>query len=76
MTLECGRADLFPGAPAQRRTDPIDAAIPVQIVATSGAINCIVSYIARPDETTPPGVFRYNEISLELSLDERKRSCA
>ena len=37
------REVLFLGAPAHIKTAPIDAAIPVQIVATSGFINCIVS---------------------------------
>ena len=35
--------DLLPWAPAQRSTEPIDAAIPVQMVATSGSMICMVS---------------------------------
>ena len=30
----------------------------------------------RPEDTCPPGVLRYNEISLVLSFDARKSSCA
>jgi hypothetical protein len=38
-----GRANLFQGAPAVKRTAPIEAASPTQTVATSHLTYCIVS---------------------------------
>ena len=43
ITRECGSAERFPLAPAVSKTAPMLAASPVQIVATSELINCIVS---------------------------------
>ena len=43
MIREFGRAERFPFAPAVSRTAPIEAAIPMQIVQTSGLMYCIVS---------------------------------
>ena len=43
MIRACGRANRLPSAPAQSRNWPIEAARPMQIVATSGAMNCMVS---------------------------------
>ena len=52
---ECFNAERFPLAPAHNKTAAIEAAMPVQIVATSGLMNCIVSYIPKPAYTDPPG---------------------
>ena len=38
-----GSAARLPAAPPSRNTDPIEAASPTQIVATSGLTNCMVS---------------------------------
>ena len=46
-----------PFAPAVRRSEPIEAAIPIHIVDTAGRMYRMVSYIARPAETDPPGLF-------------------
>ena len=40
---ECGRAKRLPLAPAHRRSAPMDAACPMQIVETAGFTYCIVS---------------------------------
>ena len=40
---EFGSAERLPGAPPARINEPIDIAIPQQIVATSGLMNRIVS---------------------------------
>ncbi len=42
-TRECGSAARLPLVPAHRRTEPMEAAMPVQTVATSGWTICIVS---------------------------------
>ena len=34
----------------------MEAAMPMQMVETSGLMYCMVSYIARPAVTTPPGL--------------------
>jgi len=41
--------------PASSRNAANDAAWPMQIVETSGLMNCMVSYTANPDATSPPG---------------------
>ena len=41
--LEFGSAVRFPSVPAARSSAPIDIAMPTQVVATSGLMNCIVS---------------------------------
>ena len=43
MMRECGRALRFPLAPAARRNEPIDAAIPMQMVFTGARRCCMVS---------------------------------
>src|SRR5690554_3713877 len=58
MMRECFSAVLLPCAPAHKRTAPMDAAMPVQMVATSGEMYCMVSYTPRPAYTDPPGEFR------------------
>ena len=40
---ELGSAMRLPGAPPVSRSEPMDMAMPTQIVATSGLTNCIVS---------------------------------
>ena len=43
MILELGSENRLPSAPAVNKTAPIDAAWPMQYVATSQETNCIVS---------------------------------
>ena len=43
MIRACGRAKRLPAAPAHSSSEPIEAAWPTQIVATSGRMYCIVS---------------------------------
>ncbi len=43
MIRAWGSAKRLPAAPAQSRNCPIEAARPMQMVATSGAMNCMVS---------------------------------
>ena len=43
ITRECGSAERLPAVPAVSSTAPIEAASPVQIVATSQFTSCIVS---------------------------------
>ena len=43
MILAFGSDERLPAAPPARRIAPIDIAMPKQIVATSGLMNCIVS---------------------------------
>jgi hypothetical protein len=45
---ELGSDIRLPGAPPVSRSEPIDIAMPTQIVATCGLMNCIVSYTASP----------------------------
>ena len=45
----------MPAAPAASRNAAMLAAMPTQIVETSGFTNCIVSKIAIPALTEPPG---------------------
>ena len=47
----------LPLAPLDAMTVPIDAAIPMTIVWTSALIKFMVSTIAKPADTEPPGVF-------------------
>ena len=51
-----GRAKRLPLAPAVSSSEPIDAAWPMQSVLTGRRMYCMVSYIARPAVTTPPGL--------------------
>ena len=51
-----GSMKRLPFAPLDAMTVPIDAAIPITIVWTSALIKFIVSTIAKPAETEPPGV--------------------
>ena len=49
----------MPGSPAESRKLPIEAHWPMQTVPTRGRIYCIVSWIAMPAVTTPPGELMY-----------------
>ena len=51
-----GGRSACPAAPPVNRIEPIEAAMPMQIVATSGLMKRIASYIARPAVTLPPGL--------------------
>jgi hypothetical protein len=55
MMREFGNENRLPLAPAASRKAPIEAAIPVHSVDTSGLMKFMVSKIARPAETEPPG---------------------
>jgi len=43
MMVECGKACLSPGLPADSRREPILAAVPMHHVATGGFRYCMVS---------------------------------
>lgn len=45
--------------PAARMNDAMDAARPTFIVTTSDRMCCMVSYMARPAMTDPPGQLTY-----------------
>jgi hypothetical protein len=45
----------LPAVPPASSRAPIDIAMPMQYVCTSGFTNCIASYIAIPAYTSPPG---------------------
>ncbi len=55
MIRACGSAERLPGVPADSRNCPIDAAMPIAVVATSHGIRFIVSKMAMPSVTEPPG---------------------
>ncbi len=55
MIRLCGSANRLPFVPALRRNWPIEAARPIATVATSFDIHCMVSKIAMPESTEPPG---------------------
>ena len=52
-------ADLLPFVPAANRNAPMEAASPTHMVTTSLFTYLIVSYIAKPAVTDPPGLFIY-----------------
>lgn len=52
----------------------MEAAWPMQTVDTSGRMYSMVSYIARPEVTTPPGELMYMEMSLVGFSASRNRS--
>ena len=62
--------------PAPRRKAPIEAALPKQTVLVSHGTNCIVSKIAMPAETEPPGELMYIVMSEFASSFARYSSCA
>ena len=57
MIRAWGSARRFPEVPAANKNDPIEAAKPTQMVITYDLIYCIVSNIAIPAVTEPPGEF-------------------
>jgi hypothetical protein len=67
MQRECGKASRFPFAPPTSRRDPIEAARPTLIVETSALTCRMVSNIAKPAVTEPPGLLMYMYIGLLLS---------
>src|SRR4030042_4275293 len=73
---ELGRANLFPLVPAAKSVAPIEAAKPTQTVEISGFTYCIVSYIAMPAVTEPPGVLIYSWISFSGSFEAKNKSWA
>lgn len=75
MMREFGRDRRLPGAPAASRKAPIDAAIPKHTVLTSQGIYCIVSKIARPACTEPPGLLIYRVMSALGSAEARYSNC-
>ena len=66
----------MPGSPAASRKLPIDAAWPMHTVPTLGRIYCMVSWIARPLVTTPPGELMYMKMSFFGFSDSRNSSWA
>ncbi len=56
IVLENLSDERLPLVPAPSNTEPIDAAIPVLIVAISDLMYCITSTIDNPDFTEPPGL--------------------
>lgn len=71
MIRELGSDLRFPFVPEDNKNAPIDAAMPKQTVLTSQGIYCIVSKIARPAWTDPPGLLIYIVISLVGSAEAR-----
>ena len=69
-------ATRIPGSPAASRKLPIDAAWPMHTVLTFGRMYCIVSWIARPAVTTPPGELMYMKMSFFGFSDSRKSNWA
>ena len=55
MTFELGREKRLPLAPAASKNAPMLAAMPVHRVETSGLMKFMVSKIAMPELTEPPG---------------------
>ena len=67
MTRECGKASRLPFAPPTSSREPIEAARPTLIVETSALTCRMVSNIAKPAVTEPPGLLMYMYIGLLLS---------
>ena len=67
-------ATRMPGSPAASRKLPIEAAWPMHTVLILGRIYCMVSWIARPAVTTPPGRIDVHEDVLlrVLGLEEQQ----
>src|SRR5713226_5214966 len=76
MMREFGKENRISLAPAASSSEQEEAACPVHSVYTGGRMNCIVSYIASPDVTTPPGELMYIEISFFGLSASRNRSWA
>eukprot|EP00418_Pyrodinium_bahamense_P087613 CAMPEP_0179074610 /NCGR_PEP_ID=MMETSP0796-20121207/33173_1 /TAXON_ID=73915 /ORGANISM="Pyrodinium bahamense, Strain pbaha01" /LENGTH=243 /DNA_ID=CAMNT_0020771835 /DNA_START=150 /DNA_END=881 /DNA_ORIENTATION=+ len=73
---EFGRLLRLPFVPAASRKDPMDAANPKQTVLTSHGMNCIVSKMAMPAETDPPGELMYIVMSSSSDSLARYSICA
>jgi len=59
MISAFGNAKRLPFSPAVNKNEPIEAAIPITMVWTSALIKFMVSKIARPAVTLPPGELMY-----------------
>ncbi|MNC70630.1 hypothetical protein D3C75_1214630 [compost metagenome] len=68
---ELGSVKRLPFLPAASRNAPMLAARPVHRVDTSGLTNCMVSKMAIPAYTDPPGELMYREMSLSGFSDSR-----
>ena len=75
-TMEFGRHRRLPLAPLDSSTAAIEAHSPRQMVDTSHLMKSIVSRMARPAVTEPPGELMYREMSLSGSALSRCSSCA
>jgi len=65
MIRALGNAMRMPGSPAASRKLPMLAAWPTHTVETAGLMYCIVSWIAMPAVTTPPGELMYMLIGFD-----------
>ena len=70
-TMEFGRHRRLPLAPELNSTAAIDAQQPRQMVDTSHLMKFIVSRMAMPAVTEPPGELMYSEMSLSGSALSR-----
>ena len=76
MMRALGSAMRMPGSPAASRKEPIEAAWPIHTVETRGLMYCMVSWIAMPAVTTPPGELMYMKMSFFGFSDSRKSNWA
>jgi len=71
MVRECCSASRLPLVPPTSRSEPIEAARPILIVEMSHLTCRIVSKIAKPDVTEPPGELMYIDMGLLASSESR-----
>uniref|UniRef100_A0A1B0AWX6 Uncharacterized protein n=1 Tax=Glossina palpalis gambiensis TaxID=67801 RepID=A0A1B0AWX6_9MUSC len=76
MIRAFGNEYRIPGSPAVNSNEPIEQACPTHHVAIAGFTYCIVSYMASPAVTTPPGEFIYKCIGLFAFSDCKYNSWA
>ena len=76
MIRALGSATRRPGSPAASRKLPIEQAWPMHTVDTRGRMYFMVSWIAMPAVTTPPGELMYIAMSFDGFSDSRNSSCA
>ena len=76
IILELFNAYLLPLVPAIASNDPAEEAWPITSVEISHFTNCMVSYIAKPAVTNPPGELMYIKISLSGACDSKNNNCA
>ncbi|KAI9586634.1 hypothetical protein GQX74_002481 [Glossina fuscipes] len=76
MIRAFGNEYRIPGSPAVNSNEPIEQACPTHHVAIAGFTYCIVSYMASPAVTTPPGEFIYKCIGLFAFSDCKYKSWA